>query len=358
MPETVPFIKFNQENVCNFCEEYQPIIYKDKAIFDKLINSEENLIVGFSGGRDSSYGLFLLKNYIKKNILAVSFDWGMITDLARRNQARVCGQLGIEHVWVSAKLKNKRKNIKKNLLAWLSNPQLGMVPILMSGDKEWQSQLNKAAKNKKAKYIVQLQNPLEATYFKYGFAGIKPIFKISNGKNINFQKLLFTSKLASYYLFHFIKNPKYFNLSIFDSIKGFFSYFFQTSKILSLYEYIAIDIDEINQVLFQNFSWECDISTTTTWRIGDGTAPIYNYIYWKFAGFTENDFFRSNQIREGKLSRNDAIKITMIENQPRLEKIKEYCDLIDLDFNFFIKRIEDFEFKSLVKKWKLINEIQ
>ena len=35
-----------------------------------------------------------------------------------------------------------------------------MVPILMAGDKEWQKQLFKAAKNKETKYVVQFVSPL------------------------------------------------------------------------------------------------------------------------------------------------------------------------------------------------------
>ena len=41
----------------------------------------------------------------------------MVTDLARRNQARVVGKLGVEHVWVSADIAKKRNYIKKNFLA-------------------------------------------------------------------------------------------------------------------------------------------------------------------------------------------------------------------------------------------------
>ena len=44
----------------------------------------------------------------------------------------------------------------------------------------------------------------------------------------------------------------------------------------------------------------------TSWRIGDGTASFYNYIYYTIAGFTEHDTFRSNQIREGVISRDQG----------------------------------------------------
>ena len=71
------------------------------------------------------------------NPVAYTYDWGMVTDLARRNQARLCSQLGVEHIWVSADIKQKRRNVRKNVEAWLKRPELGMVPLFMAGDKQF-----------------------------------------------------------------------------------------------------------------------------------------------------------------------------------------------------------------------------
>ena len=42
----------------------------------------------------------------------------MVTDLARRNIARICGQLEVENIIVAADIQWKRDNIRKNILAW------------------------------------------------------------------------------------------------------------------------------------------------------------------------------------------------------------------------------------------------
>ena len=144
--------------------------------FNDKVERFDNLIIGFSGGRDSSYGVLLIDQMFDKNVVAASYDWGMVTDLARRNQARVCGKLGIEHIWLSADIDKKRENIRKNLIAWLNKPHIGMLPILMAGDKVWQKQLRKTAKLKNNSCILQFQSPYEATFFKHGFAGVKPDF--------------------------------------------------------------------------------------------------------------------------------------------------------------------------------------
>lgn len=73
--------------------------------------------------------------------------------------------------------------------------------------------------------------------------------------------------------------------------------------------------------------------TPSSWRIGDGTAPFYNYIYYTVAGFTENDTFRSNQIREGVLTREQALELVRRENQPRWEALQWYAQTIGFDLD-------------------------
>ena len=93
------------------------------------------------------------------------------------------------------------------------------------------------------------------------------------------------------------------------------------------------------KTLKNEYKWECASDTLSTWRIGDGTAAFYNYIYYTVVGFTENDTFRSNQIREGQLTREEAISKSMNENQPRWDSIKWYCDTINIDFENTINKI-------------------
>ena len=77
--------------------------------------------------------------------------------------------------------------------------------------------------------------------------------------------------------------------------------------------------------------------TQTTWRIGDGTAAFHNYIYYTVAGFTEHDTFRSNQIREGDISREEALRLVADENRPRYPNVKWYLDAVDIEFEEAVK---------------------
>ncbi len=342
LPETMPFIEFDNKGVCNYCRAYKKIEPMGKERLEnfvadyKSVRKEPDCLLPFSGGRDSSYGLHYAKKILGMRPVAYSYDWGMITDLARRNQARICGKLGIEHIIVSADLNKKRNYIRKNILAWLKKPDLGMIPIFMAGDKQYFYHINRLKKQLGIKLTIYSENPFEKTDFKSGFCGIKPKNLEQNIHNLpTIDKL----KLAAYYLKQFLSNPAYLNSSLFDTFTGYLSHYLIPHEYCYLYHYIKWDENEIIPMLINEYDWETAPDTKSTWRIGDGTAPFYNYVYYVLAGFNENDTFRSNQIREGDLTREKALEMIAGENRPRWESIKWYCDTIGLDFEKTIKTI-------------------
>ncbi|RCV66045.1 Glucosamine 6-phosphate synthetase [Methanophagales archaeon] len=342
LPETVPGIEFDEDGVCNFCRNYKRINVNGEYALKEIIapyrskNGEPDCIVALSGGRDSSYALHHIKNVLKMDPIAYTYDWGMVTDLARRNQARLCGELGVEHIVVSADINRKRRNIRKNVNAWLKKPDLGTVPLFMAGDKQYFYYMNKLAKQTGIGLIIFGENLLERTDFKSGFCGIEPQGDLDHAYTLSSRKKL---KLASYYGKEFLLNPSYINSSILDTMAAFFSYYLIPHQYLNLYDYIKWDEKKIVPTLIKEYNWEVAEDTISTWRIGDGTAPFYNYIYNLVAGFTENDTFRSNQIREGVLTRNEALENVLVDNKPRYESTKWYCDTNGLDFVKTIKTI-------------------
>ena len=68
---------------------------------------------------------------------------------------------------------------------------------------------------------------------------------------------------------------------------------------------------------------------------------FYNYVYLTMAGFTEFDIFRSHQIREGKLTREQACEIIKEENKPRFKSIEWYGQAIDYGMNKAIEVINN-----------------
>jgi hypothetical protein len=334
LPETFPFIAFDEVGVCNYCRNYTPRVPKGEDALENLVqpfrkrNGGPDCIVAVSGGRDSCYGLHYIKRTLGMNPVAYTYDWGMVTDLARRNISRVCGKLGVEHILISADIRAKRENIRKNVLAWLKKPDLGTVPLFMAGDKQFFFYARMLRRQMDIPLIFFSMNPMEKTDFKTAFTGIN-----DNGAKDVFWNLspLNKVKLGLYYGKQFLRNPAYLNASLLDTFFAYLSYYMLPKDFHLLYDYVPWDEKHIEKVLMGEYGWERSADTETTWRVGDGTTSFYNYIYYRVAGFTENDTFRSNQIREGLLKRDEALAYVKNENRPRLESIIWYCKTINID---------------------------
>ncbi len=335
LPETMPFISFDDQGVCNYCRNYKPRNRpRPKEELFRLVQSYRRVegsdcIVPFSGGRDSCYGLHLIIHELKMKPVTYTYDWGMVTDLGRRNISRMCAKLGVENIIVADDIAKKRENIAMNLRAWLRAPHLGMISILTAGDKHFFRHVETIKKQTGISLNLWGVNPLEITHFKSGFLGVPPDFEekrvYSHGamKQLRYQYLRLKAMLQS---------PGYFNRSLWDTLSGeYYRSFSEKTDYYHLFDYWRWDETQIDNTLAE-YDWEKAPDTNTTWRIGDGTAAFYNYIYYIVAGFTEHDTFRSNQIREGDLSREEALELVMDENRPRYPNIKWYLDALDMDF--------------------------
>lgn len=342
LPETMPFIKFDDKGVCNYCHTYkQRNKPRPKEELFKLVEpyrrSGNNLdcIVPFSGGRDSCYGLHLIVKELEMKPVTYTYDWGMVTDLGRRNISQMCGDMGVENIIIAADISQKRKNIKMNLQAWLKSPHLGMMAMLTAGDKHFFRYVEDIKKQTGINLNLWGVNPLEVTHFKTGFLGIAPDFEekrvYSHGimKQLRYHSKRFRAMLES---------PSYFNSSLWDTLSGeYYRSFTEKQDYYHIFDYWSWDEKIVNDTLINQYDWETAIDTSTTWRIGDGTAGFYNYVYYTVAGFTEHDTFRSNQIREGQLTREKALELIEDENQPRYQNIRWYLDALGLDFEEVIK---------------------
>ncbi len=332
LPGTFPGITFDASGVCSVCASHDPRQLHGREALERLVaphrskDGSADCIVAFSGGRDSSYGLHYLKRELGMNPIAYTFDWGMVTDIARRNISRLCETLKVEHLLRSPDIPAKRRYIRKNIEAWLHRPELGMIPLFMAGDKQFYHYGRRVRQETGIPLVFFCAgNPLERTEFKSGFCGVREaqhgqvLWKYSIGNKL---------RLATYYLAQYIKNPRYLNASLADTLFAFYSTYVERDDFAYLYHYIPWDEQLIDRTLVDEYGWESAASSSSSWRIGDGTAAFYNYIYHSIAGFSEHDTFRSNQVRAGLLDRGEALRQAEIDNRPRWDAMQEYAALV------------------------------
>lgn len=332
LPESYPFMEFDAQGVCTYCRRWRPIQVKGKEALLRAVepyrskDGSPDVIVAFSGGRDSTYGLHYVKKELGMNPVAFTYDWGMVTDLGRRNQARICGKLGVEHILRSANIPQKRRFIRKNIEAWLKKPELGMVTLFTAGDKQFYHYARQLRKETGIKLVIFCTgNMIEDTPYKTGLCGI-----LEDDHEMTLTGLSFPNEMALlwYYARNYLKNPAYINESIWDTLWAYWCTFVQKDDFLYLYHYLPWHEEEIVGTIRREYDWEVATDTRSTWRIGDGSAAWYNYIYSTIAGWSEDEVMLSNMIREGHVTREQALKKAAEYGTPRWPSIREYSQIV------------------------------
>ncbi len=111
LPENFPGIKFDGSGVCKHCRQEEKIIaeapekkerYRQKL--DELIlevkgkSLHYDVIMAYSGGKDSSYTLKLLKDKYDLRILALTFDNHFVAPISWENIRKIADHLGVDHI--------------------------------------------------------------------------------------------------------------------------------------------------------------------------------------------------------------------------------------------------------------------
>lgn len=114
LPETFPGISFNEEGVCSLCRQYTG---KEAAHSESKKKYEQkflellgqftgqagsgrgyDVLMAYSGGKDSTYTLGLLRKKYNLRVLALSFDNAFLSPAAATNIKNVTDALGVDHI--------------------------------------------------------------------------------------------------------------------------------------------------------------------------------------------------------------------------------------------------------------------
>lgn len=212
LPETFPGIKFNQQGVCYFCLNYKgkenveekKQEYRRK--FEELVKIHRrqgpyDALMCYSGGKDSTYVISLLKEAYNLNILAVTFDNGFLPEQTFTNIRNTSERLGFDHVFFKPRFNMLKKifaaGSKENIfppktltrastictscIAIIKFSSLRMaleknIPFVVFGWSPGQIPVNSSVMKSNPQLIKSMQKPLFAPLYELVGDEIKPYF--------------------------------------------------------------------------------------------------------------------------------------------------------------------------------------
>lgn len=107
LPETFPGIRFDDQGICQYCRDHKGLEYlkeqkeKYRHRFEALAKdlrgkNEYDALMSYSGGKDSTFTLRLLKRDFGLNVLALTFDNGFLSPRALKNIQAVTDALDVD----------------------------------------------------------------------------------------------------------------------------------------------------------------------------------------------------------------------------------------------------------------------
>jgi hypothetical protein len=129
-----------------------------------------------------------------------------------------------------------------------------------------------------------------------------------------------------------VQNPTMARSILVEGAVGFFDYYLRKHTFVRPFMYIPWNESELEEILTTKYQWsKGNDPTLPAWRMGDATAPFYNLVYGLALGMTEHDALRSNQIRYGLKTRQEAFELLQSDNQVNILALAAYFATTGLD---------------------------
>ncbi len=354
LPENYPRIIFNDSGICQFCVGYQKKKYAGSEALKKAIdtilknndtrrNKNYDCLLGFSGGRDSSFLLYYLTEILKLKVLAFCIDNRFIPDQAKQNMKRIAGLLGAK--LVIEKNDKYKKCIKHYMSAWMKKPSAAMTGVLCTGCKfNIAKRVRGYAEANNIPLVILGETPYEVEgHYKRNLMKTNPFAGSSSSINGSF---------IAGYISQIIKNPRWVMnpYSLIMQLKEYFFYFRKNIMgtgnfqiIFPFMTHIRWEEKKVMALLTEELAWQKTSGLELNWRIDCEVAILKMYLYKKMLGFNDLDEGFSCLIRDNQISRETALARLVNEGNIDDEAIGAIVEKIGIDFSKFKSILKNIE---------------
>ncbi|MBU0754625.1 MAG: hypothetical protein KJ645_05765, partial [Planctomycetes bacterium] len=305
LPEIYPGIEFDEQGVCSVCRNH--VLPKPKGeealkrILEKKRGKSWDCVCALSGGRDSVYALYLAVRRFGLRTIAVSFDNDFRTDQALKNMVNACERLDVPLRSIKARNELTKRIVKDSLRFYIPKGPVMVakhlcgacligamssvfgtavregVPFVFLGDSE-----GEALSPELAKLDVH-GGHLQRLFSREGFIYLRYA--------LNLMRLRFQLSPAS---MKFGIGP--------PGTNG------KTYRVIKVYDYIEWDKDEIEDTIRNELAWSEPEGSASSWRIDCELGLVKHFCSMKKLGFTTMEDGLSNMIRNGKMTREEAMQ--------------------------------------------------
>jgi glutamine---fructose-6-phosphate transaminase (isomerizing) len=348
LPENYTGLTISSDGVCNFCKEKNEHHYLGKDKLSERINNillqnperKYDCVVGFSGGRDSTFLLWYIVKELHLKPLAVFIDSGLIPEQTIQNINKTIQLLNVDLKIIKHDF--LKKYFKFHFQTWLKRPKPETLITFCVGCRLG---VNNFVDDEAIKQSIPIVfgggSPFEGKQYKSKLIKLNPNHK----SNISF--ILGYLKQAALNP-QLILNP----LSFWAQIKEYYTIIFlQKRKLnkhgierIALYHtYIKWEEKVIEKTLKDELNWERYPGLRTSYRGDCEIGIIRQFMYWKLLGYNDKDDHLSCLIRDQQITRDDAMDRLNNEHYVPVEILERICKDAGIEYS---------DIEKITKKYK------
>lgn len=334
LPSDYLNIEIDNDGVCQHCRNFQTIGYKgDEKLLEiiqeplsKNTSKKYDCVVGYSGGRDSTYLLWYVVKVLKLRPLAVFSDDLFIPEIVYENMENTCRILGVELRTV--KHDNLKKCLPHHLKAWIKRPVPESLVVINVGERiGYETLVEENAVKEGVHLIFGGRTPIQEEE-RYKSELIK--FSQSPGRQGKMDWILG-------YANQVLRNPslvanpfclklqyKEFNV---NKWKQKLIRDHDLTIVHPFYEYVHWKEDELERILFEELHWRIPEGRTNSSRFGCEADTLRQYLFYRTLGYNDTHVDLSYLIRDGQTTKVEAE-----------QKLKDSLDFSIGDINYIITK--------------------
>jgi hypothetical protein len=347
LPECTPNIVFDKNGICDYCHSHQSFTYRGESELLRILYSQQrtdskyDIIVPVSGGRDSSYTLLkLVKDYHMK-VLAVNHENPFTHPQAKTNIDNAITALNVDIIRFRLKNRIFERTFRNNATAWFRRPTASMINMLCIACRTVSWEIARIAKKHKIHCVVYGANPFEDTSFK------KELVHASRNDSV---PMAITKALYAF-LKETSKNPAYLNpICIPTMLRGYLFSVMNAFGInlvahnltrIGLFYFLEWNEKEVLSRIKSELNWDYPHELGSTWRFDCRIGHVKDYMYMKMIGMTEKDDYYAKMVREGLMTREDALLRLQKENIIHLDEMNLVLNKVGIQQIDFPDKVND-----------------
>ncbi len=349
LPSTTPGIDLDEDGVCRYCRDHEPFAVRGEGALLAVLEDaagkggEYDCVVIISGGRDSSYALWLLSEHYGLRVLAVHYDNPFAHPQALVNVRRATEKVKVPLVVVGDRYDVHLRCFRNNVRAFFGRPRPAMISMMCLGCKNILRYGAEVARRHGAPLVVTASTPYEQLPFKKALQGVPPgasRYRLYAGRFWTGLKELALNPgyLSPDTLTQTVRT--FANLDVFSPVVPFL---YPNVRFVCIFYYLQWDEQTVLPTVREELGWQKPEEADSPWRFDCRIGPLKDFLYRRLLGLTEKESFYSVLVREGMLTRAEALERLERERDPTAEELNEcvrpaglgLAELMDLNPGFW-----------------------